>query len=162
MVGDAQRLHDLPRRPVRHADVADVPVLHEDVEGADSLLDRCRRVEAVDLIQVYVVELQPAQAGFAGLDQMQARVAAGIGAGAGGGIALGGDHHAAARNLQVAQRLAGDLLRQPVRVGVRGIDEIHPGLYGAADHPLCICLPEATHLAVNPVAFAAEGHRPEA
>ena len=41
-VGDAERLHDLPGRPVRAADIADMALAHEVLERAHGLLDRRR------------------------------------------------------------------------------------------------------------------------
>ena len=55
----AERLDDLPRRPVRHADIADVPVLDERIERAQRLLDWGGGVEAVDLVEIDMVELEP-------------------------------------------------------------------------------------------------------
>ena len=109
-LGDAQGLHDLPGGPVGHADIADVAVLHEGVQGADGFLDGRRRVEAVHLVEVDVIELQALEAGLHRADEVQARVAAAVGAGAGGAIPLGGDDDAVARHMQVAEGLAGDLL----------------------------------------------------
>ena len=61
VLGDAQRLHDLPGRPVGDADIADVAVLDQHLEGAHRLLDRRRRVEAVDLVEVDMLELEATQ-----------------------------------------------------------------------------------------------------
>ncbi len=101
-------------------------VLDEDVEGAHLLLDRRRRVEAVDLIEVDVVELEPLEARLAGVDQVQARGALGVRARPHRPVALGGDDDAVARDLEVAQGLAGDLLREPLRVDVGRVDEVDP------------------------------------
>ena len=64
----------------------------------------------MDLVEVHVVHLQPLQARLDGLDEVGARVAALVGAWAHLAERLGRDHHAVARHLEVAQRLAGDLL----------------------------------------------------
>ena len=46
-LGDAERFDDLPRSPVRHADVAHVAVPHQLIERANGFFDRRGRVEAV-------------------------------------------------------------------------------------------------------------------
>jgi hypothetical protein len=75
-LGNAERLRDLPGRPVRNADVAHMAVLHQGVERAHRFLDRRRRIEAVDLVQVDVIELQALQARLQAGDDVAARRAA--------------------------------------------------------------------------------------
>src|ERR1700719_2963348 len=60
-LGDAERLGDLPCLPVGAADVADLSLLHQGVESANSLFDRCNGIVAVDLVQVDVVGPQTAE-----------------------------------------------------------------------------------------------------
>ena len=150
-LGDAQRLDDLPGRPVGDADVAHVALAHQLVERAHGLLDRRGRVEAVDLVQVDVLELQPLQAGLDAVEDVAARRAARVRPRAGVAEDLGGDDHAVARHLQVLQRLAGDLLRHAARVHVGGVDEVDAGVDRLADQALGIGLLQVADLAQMPV-----------
>lgn len=52
------------RRPVRNADVAHVPLLHRGIQRRQRLFDRRRRIEAVQLVEIDMIELQAAQALF--------------------------------------------------------------------------------------------------
>ena len=83
--------------------------------------------------------------------------------GAGAGLAedLGRDDHAVARHLQVLQRLPGDLLRQPARIDVGGVDEVDAGIERLADQALGIGLLQVADLAPDALA-AAEGHGAQA
>ena len=56
----------LPAGKVGAADVADLARAHQIVERRERLLDRARVVPAVDLIQVYVIGVEPPEAGLAG------------------------------------------------------------------------------------------------
>ena len=56
-LGDAKRLDDLPCGPVGDADMANETLLHQMIKRADCFFDRRRRVEAVNLIQIDMVEL---------------------------------------------------------------------------------------------------------
>src|SRR5919112_893451 len=56
----------LPAGKVGAADVADLARVHQIVERRERFLDRGRAVPAVDLIQVYVIGVEPPEAGFAG------------------------------------------------------------------------------------------------
>src|ERR671921_1032636 len=60
----------LPAGKVGAADVADLARVHQIVERRDRLLDRGRAVPTVDLIQVYVVGVEPPEAGLAGRDDV--------------------------------------------------------------------------------------------
>src|SRR5690606_27319085 len=57
LLGDAEGLHDVPGAPVRDAEIADEAAGHEVVEGAERLVDGRDAVEAVDLVEIDVVEL---------------------------------------------------------------------------------------------------------
>ncbi len=71
-LGDGERLHQVPSREVRAADVSNFSAAHELIEGAEHLIDRSQRVEGVELVQIDVVGPEPAQTGFAGGDQVGA------------------------------------------------------------------------------------------
>ena len=69
------RIGDLPGRQVRAADIADLALADQIVEGAQRLLDRGQRVGAVQLVEVDPVGLHPLQRGFDGLDDIAPRAA---------------------------------------------------------------------------------------
>ena len=135
-----------------------MPVLHQGVERADRFLDRRGGVEAMHLVQVDMVQLQPLQAGLDTLDDVAPRQAARIDA-AGAGFAedLGRHDHILARHLQVLQRLTGDDFRGAAGIDVRGVDEIDAGVERMADQAVGIVLSQITDLAPQ-LALATEGH----
>ena len=104
---DRQRLHQVPAGEVRAADVADLAGAHQVVQRAEHFLDRRRRVEGVQLIEVDVVGAQPPQAPLDGADQVVARGADVVRPGADAEGRLGGDDDLVAPALD---RLAQDLL----------------------------------------------------
>src|SRR5215472_1993444 len=161
-LGDAERLHDLPGRPVGDADVADVAVPDHRVERAHRLLDRRRRIEAVDLVEVDVVELQALQARLQPGDDVAARRTAHVRARARLAEHLGRDDDALARNLEILQRLPGDLLRPAARVDIGGVDEVDAGVERAADDALRVVLLQPADLSPQAFTAAAERHRAEA
>ena len=108
--------------------MAHVALPHELVERAHGLLDRRGRIEAVDLVEVDVVELQPLQAGLDPVHDVAARGAARVRARAGLVEDLGRDDHVLARHLEILQRLAGDLLRHAPGVHIGGVDEVDAGV----------------------------------
>ena len=61
-LGNAKRLHDLPRGPVAHADIADAARADHVIERAQRLFDRRRRVPAMELIEIDMIGPQPLQA----------------------------------------------------------------------------------------------------
>ena len=73
LVGDAERLHDVPAGEVRHADVADLAGAHERVERRQHFLRRRHGVVAVQLEEIDVV-------GAAGASAAHRRSRAGAGA----------------------------------------------------------------------------------
>ncbi len=72
---------NLPGGEGRTAEVAHFAGTDEVVEGAQRLIDGDFGLGAVDLIQVDMIRLEPAQAGFASLHEMTAGVAPGVGVG---------------------------------------------------------------------------------
>src|SRR4029077_20148950 len=162
-LGNDERLRDLPGRPVRNADVAHMAVLHHGVERTHRFLERRRWIEAVDLVQVDVIELQALQARLQSGDDVAARRAAHIRARAGRVEDLGRDDDVLARYLQVAERLAGDLFGAAVGVDVGGVDEVDAGIERAADDALRFLLLKLADLRLYAaVVAAAEGHGAEA
>ena len=69
----ASTLRELPRVHGRRADVARLARAHDVVERLERLLDRRLRVEAMDLVEVDVVDAEPAQAVVDGVLDVLAR-----------------------------------------------------------------------------------------
>ncbi|MNS93998.1 hypothetical protein D3C72_1281990 [compost metagenome] len=136
-------------------------MLHQVIQRPHRFLHGCRRVEAVDLIEVDMIELQARQALLDAVDDVKARVAPGVRAGAGLAEYLGRDDHLVPCDLQVAQRLARDDFRTAFGIHVRRVDEIDPGVQGPSDQPVGVFLLEIADLAPE-FAFAAEGHGAQA
>ena len=160
-LADTQRLGDLPRRPVRHADITHMPVAHQLVERSERLLHRRGGVETVQLVQVDVVELQARQARLHAVENVAARRAARVRAGARVAEHLGRHHHVVACHLQVLQRLARDLLGRAARVHVGRVDEVDAGVQRLADQAFGVGLLQVADLAPD-AAGAAEGHGAQA
>ncbi len=99
--------------------IAHLAALHQRVERAQRLLDRGLRVEAVQGVDVDVVGIQAAQAGFAGAEQMMARRADVVRVVAHAEGRLGRDDHLAAAT---GNRLAENFLGDAVRVNVGGVE----------------------------------------
>src|SRR5882762_7981405 len=72
-LGDAEGFGDFPCLPVGAADVADLSLLHQGVESADRLFDRGHGITAMDLVQVDMVGLQPAETGLYTVHDVTAR-----------------------------------------------------------------------------------------
>jgi hypothetical protein len=140
-----------------------VALAHEVVERAQGLLDRGDRVVGVDLVEVDVVGLQPAQAGLHRIHDVAARGAAVVGPRAHVAIDLGGDDHVLSAYAQVLQALAQQLLGLAEGVDVGCVDEVDPGPQRAADDVVHRLLAErADRLPHALLGRAAEGHGPEA
>ena len=137
-------------------------VLHQVIQRIQRLFNRRGRVEAVQLIEIDMIQLQAAQALLHAADDVIARAAARIPpCRSRFAKYFSGDYHVLARNFQVFQRLAEDRLRTPFRVNVRGVDKVDPGIQRAAHQLFCFALLELTNLAPH-AAFTAEGHGAEA
>ena len=63
----------MPSREVGASDIANLAAAHQGIEGFKHFINWCNRVEAVHVIDVDVVGLQPAKAVFTGADQVVAR-----------------------------------------------------------------------------------------
>ena len=105
-LGDGEGLGDLPAEPVGDADVADFALLDEGVEGAEGLFDGGDGVVAVDLVEVDVVGLEAAEAGFDGVHDVSAGGADVVAAGAGAAEDLGGDDDFIAGDVEILEGLA--------------------------------------------------------
>ena len=103
------------------------------VEGAQRLLDRRRRIEAVDLVEVDVVELQPLQARLRPPSMMWPRDAPRSFGPAPVSPNTLVATTTSSRGTEVPERLADDLLRTAAGVDVGGVDEVDAGVERAAD-----------------------------
>jgi AcrR family transcriptional regulator len=126
--------------------------VHEVRQHAERLVDVGGRIEAVDLVEVDPVGLQPAQRVLDGLGDPAPRRAPVVGVRPQRQADLRGQHDVVAP--AVDQRLADDLLRLARRVEVGGVEEVDPGVQRAVDDP--------DGVVVIGVAERAEHHRPEA
>ena len=115
-------LQELPAGVVRAADIADLAGTDEAVERLERFLEQGLAIPFVHLIEVDVVSAEPAQARLARLDQMLSRKASIVGALAHRHTRLGGDENTVAATLE---RFTNDLLRQPERIDIGCIDEVH-------------------------------------
>ena len=125
--------------------------MHEIGECAERLVDVGAGIGAVDLVQVDVVGVEPAEALLALADDPAARVALHVGVGAHVAVDLGRQHDVVAAALD---RLGDDRLRLTGRVHVGGVDEVDPGVERGVH--------DVDRLVVVGVAPRAEHHRPEA
>src|SRR6185312_10800050 len=75
---------------------------------------------------------------------------------------LGRDDDALARDLEVLQRLPGDLFRAAAGIDVGGVDEVDAGVERAADDALGLLLLQPANLCPHAFVTAAERHRAEA
>jgi hypothetical protein len=139
----------------------------ENLAGADQILehrkgflDRGGPVPTVLLVEVDVVDPQPAQAGVHGGHDVLARGAALVSAGPGRGAELGGDDHVRVPP-ELAQRLAEHNLAGALGIDVGGVEEVDSPLERLAEerHRLVFGQrPAGVHPALA-VAHAAERQR---
>ncbi len=87
-------------------------------------------VVAVDLVEVDVVGLEAAQAGFDGVHDVAAGCADIVASGAGAAVDLGGDDDVFAGDAEVLERLADADLGLALGVDVGGVDEVDAGVEG--------------------------------
>ncbi len=126
-LGDAERLGYLEGLPVRDADVTDFALLDEGIESTKGLFDGGDGVVAVDLVEVDVVGLEAAQAGFDGVHDVASRSADIVAADAGAAIDLGGDDDVFARDGEIFEGLADADFGLALGVDVGGVDEVDAG-----------------------------------
>ena len=132
---DVGGVGDLPAGEVGVAEVADLALGHQLVEGGQGLLDRGHRVRGVQLVQVDVVGLQPGE-GLLHRDLDVAAAALGAGRRAVAHVGalvpeLGGEHHLVPAALQdLAER---ELGRARPAVGLGGVEERDALVDGGVD-----------------------------
>jgi len=157
LLGDRQRLHQLPSEEIRTAEIAHLALMHEIVERGERLFERREEIEAMDDIEVDPVGTEPTQAVLAALDDVSAAQAHVVDLGAHASPHFGGKHHLVSFALE---RFPQDLLRLAIGIDVGGIEEIDPGIEGHVDQTLRSRLIEAADL--FPIPLSAKAHRPQA
>src|SRR5436190_3466429 len=156
-LGDSLGLRELPRVHAARADVARLPGLHDVVQRLHRLLDRRKRIPAVDLVEVDGVHLQPPERRVDRVEDVLAGEAASVRAGRHREVDLRGDDGLFARK-QLPQQPAGHDLAGAVRVHVGRVEEREPALDGAPDDRLRRRLVEHP----GPGRVLAVAHHPEA
>ena len=134
---------------------------HAIVERAQGLLDRRHGVEAVDLVEVHMIEAKALQAGGDLVHDVAARQADRVRPRPHPAAHLGGDDDVLALDAEIAQRLAELNLGLPFGIDVGGVEEIDARFDRAADERRGGLLIERADGPPEPGA-AAEGHRAEA
>ena len=127
-----QCLHQMPRRPVRAADVTHLALPHQVVKGAHRLFHRRQNVPTVDLIEIDIVHAESSQTMLYRREDVLARqadviqvICAGSGPLAHCAADLRGDNDFVARDAGVFQSLAENRFRLSVRIDVGCIEEIN-------------------------------------
>jgi len=128
-----QVFRELPRIHRRGADIADLAGLHDIVECIDGFLDWGRGIEAVDLVEIDIIEAEAAQAVVDGVHHMLAREADFVRARAHRAAQLCRNDDVFAVGAEVLQRAAEDFLRDAARIDIGGVEEIDAGLQGLLD-----------------------------
>ncbi len=153
-IGDRERLHEVPAREVRAADVADLPLTDERVERLDRLLDRGLPVPLVHLVEVDVVDPEAPQAVVAGAHEVLTRETRVVRSVPDREARLRRDEQSIAPPLD---RCPDDLLGDAARVDVGGVDDVDTGVQAAIDEK-----PRAAPVGGSDlleVSAATEGHR---
>src|SRR6267142_3364141 len=156
-LGDAQGLGDLPGLPVRDADVADLALGDEGVERAKSLFDRGDGVVRMDLVEIDVVCLEAAKAGFNGIHNVSTRGADVIAARADTRVNLRRKHDVLAGNFEILERLPKSRLTFTLRVYVCRIEEIDATVDRCLDQFVSSLLVDAADDLIQSLA-ATKGH----
>ena len=155
---DVLGLGELPRVHRRGADVAGLAGAYDVVQRLHRLLDRHRRVPPVDLVEVDVVRLEPAEAGVDLLQDRLAGQTGAVGPGPHPAVDLGGEDDVLAVGVRL-QRPAGVLLAGAGGVDVRGVEGVDAGFERRLDRlagERLVLHPRPARSGVAP-AHAAEG-----
>ncbi len=132
-IGNGQHLRELPREHRRRPDVERLALAHDVVERLKRFLHRRMRVEAMNLVEIDVVGLQPAQAFVDGVLDMLARKAALVGIVAHGVEDFRGDDEPVARRSEVLQRATDNLFAHAERVDVGRVEKVDASFQRALD-----------------------------
>ena len=103
---------------------------HEVRQRSERLVDVGVRIEPVELVDIDVVGLQPAQRRLDRVGQPAPRTALHVHVVAHRQVRFGGEHYTVASALQ---RLSDDLLRLTAAVSVGGVDKVNPGVQRLVD-----------------------------
>ena len=133
LVGNVQHLGELPGVHRRGADRQRFAGANDVVQCCHDFLRRHGRVEAVNLIQIDIIELQPLQTGIDRMADVFARQSAIVGGVSHRLANLGGDDDLFARDFQFAQGAAEDFFTHAVGVNVGRVEKIDARFPGAAD-----------------------------
>src|SRR5205823_428852 len=125
-------LRDVPAGVVAGAGVDDFALFHEDIDGLVNLFPRRVAVDVVHLVQIDAIGLEPAEAAFARLADMQGAAAAIVHASAHTALVFGGEDDLLALVTVGGEPAAEDLLRDafvrfsaaPPSVDVGGVPEV--------------------------------------
>ena len=129
-----QILRHLPREHAGRAEIAHLAGAHQIVQRVDGLFDRRAPVEAVDLVQVDEVGVEPLQRGVARFDDVLARQPEAVArAVVRAAVALRRNHYVVTIHADLAQRSPQHFFRGAVGVNVRGVEEIDAGVDRAGD-----------------------------
>src|SRR5258708_5883796 len=124
-----QGLAELPGVHRRGAEISGFAAFHDVMQGFERLLDRRGVIPAMDLIEVYVIGAEPAQAGVDRCEYGLTGESAAVRALAHREKDLGGDHDLVAPG-EVLERSTDDFLGGAVRVAVGGIEVVDSGING--------------------------------
>ena len=124
LLGNAESLHDLPGGIVRAADRAHEAAAHAIIERPQRLFERRDGVEAMDLVEIDMIEAKSFQAGADLIHDVSAREANGVRPRPHPCAHLGRDDDVLALDAKVAQSLADLNLRLAFGIDVGRIDEI--------------------------------------
>jgi hypothetical protein len=152
-VGKRIRLCDPPGRGIRDADVEHLAYANQIIQRSHDFFDWRHLIPDVDPVEIDVVGLQSFEARFHCLHHVLALIAGRVLVRTRNGIGVfRGHHHALAVALH---KLAEEGFARPVRVHVRGVDEIAPGLAESVVHLSCLIL------CGTPAPLLTEGHGAE-
>src|SRR5262249_56225858 len=128
-----ERLHKMPAGEIGAGDITDLTAARQRVQRIESLLDRRKRVEAMHVIDVDVVDAETPQARVTGPEQVMTRRADVIRTFAESKGRFGRNQEFVALALY---GLAQNFLGKPIRIDVRRIDTIDPPAHPHPTPPL--------------------------
>src|SRR5580704_6783678 len=89
--GSRERLHEMPTGKIGARDVADFAATDQCIESVERFFDGGQGIETVQMVDVEVIRVEAAEAGFAGLEDVVARRADVVGTVAEAESGFGGD-----------------------------------------------------------------------
>ncbi len=125
----------MPAGEVGTGDVTYFPALNQIVKRLQGFLNWSLRVKAMQRIDVNIIGLEPAQAGFAGANQMKARRPDIIRFVTHPKGSLRGDEYPVP---PPGNRFAQDFLRQSIGIDIGGIKQVRPCLQADVNQPPCL------------------------